>query len=469
MNKKELRRFLELTGQVQKNAIVTGLYENYYDSDALDAQGPLKGLEGPFRMKNGRVVYYDTAEGKYYDRRSDMYLSDREAAELHETTQYHQQGVVLHAKRGEEKLTLRLESMIAVRPMATLLRNNGYDDFEYSDGDTDEPVDFELDGGEEEETVADKLARVQHDVEHLQTMLDNGEVSEEDIESLVAHLDAISDVHSQFMGDEDEEGEFDSELPVDDDPEVECGMYERELTDDEKEKLERLKDKHDKDGGMKAAMKKQYGDKWEDVYYGKLTKMAKESVEETEEEVIEEAGRARDTKVTPSLSRSEEKRNKKAMNSKERQQGRKAARMDETEEVNEDAAVNATYYDNQAMPADAVDDMDQKAERTGRADRTGTKNVVPKEVMAAIDRRVSEIKKSIERYDHTGYNDHSVKRNAVECLEQIKKNLSRGDHEGFMEAQVFFGTLMSPIWDLFPAQLVNYLAKGDDSNNPDAA
>jgi len=40
------------------------------------------GLEGPFRMKNGRVVYYDPKEGKYYDSRTDMYLEPEEAAEF---------------------------------------------------------------------------------------------------------------------------------------------------------------------------------------------------------------------------------------------------------------------------------------------------------------------------------------------------------------------------------------------------
>lgn len=35
----------------------------------------LKGMEGPFRSKSGRVIYYDPKEGKYYDRDSDMYLN----------------------------------------------------------------------------------------------------------------------------------------------------------------------------------------------------------------------------------------------------------------------------------------------------------------------------------------------------------------------------------------------------------
>lgn len=38
------------------------------------------GLEGPFRLKSGKVVYYDSREGKYYDAGADMYLSDEEYA-----------------------------------------------------------------------------------------------------------------------------------------------------------------------------------------------------------------------------------------------------------------------------------------------------------------------------------------------------------------------------------------------------
>lgn len=37
-----------------------------------------EGLEGPFRLKSGKVVYYDPREGKYYDRDTDMYLSQEE-------------------------------------------------------------------------------------------------------------------------------------------------------------------------------------------------------------------------------------------------------------------------------------------------------------------------------------------------------------------------------------------------------
>jgi hypothetical protein len=34
-----------------------------------------QGLEGPFTARNGKVVYYDPKEGKYYDPDSDVYIS----------------------------------------------------------------------------------------------------------------------------------------------------------------------------------------------------------------------------------------------------------------------------------------------------------------------------------------------------------------------------------------------------------
>lgn len=516
---KDLRRLLELSGVKDKNQIVSGLYESY-GTDGIAASG----FEGPFKMKNGRIVQYSVNEGRFYDHKLNIALTESEEKELYSEDPY-QPTVILRAIKGDETLVLRItEGMMGLAPAVTLLRNNGYDDMEYSDdgensvdvGDIGDDCDADPDGEMAVGQLKNALYNVKDMLDAIENQTDLPAWFNSKVTKAVDYLDIA---HDYLMGkldtDADGEPEIGAEVPVDDEPELER-MYERELSDDEKEKLERLKDKHDKDGKMKASMKKQYGDKWEDVYYGKLTKMAKESIEETDKESIEEAsqGRSRDTKATSSLSRDEEKKNKKAMRSKERQQGRKAAKLDEYAKgdkvmygdkevyvlvpdakgdqvgvsasmdgevdlvdsnklsavVKEQAeAVSATVYDNDAMPADAVDDMDQKAERTGQAARTETKNVVPKEVIAAIDKRLAELKKSVARYDGKGYNEKSVKSNAIESLEQIKKNLSRGDHEGFMEAQIFFTTLMSPIWDMIPAQVVNYLAKGDDSDNPDAA
>lgn len=44
--------------------------------------GPRKGLEGPFQYPNGRVLYYDAQEGKYYDPTTDYYVDYEEVQEL---------------------------------------------------------------------------------------------------------------------------------------------------------------------------------------------------------------------------------------------------------------------------------------------------------------------------------------------------------------------------------------------------
>ena len=52
-----------------------------FQADTVKWQ-PRKGLEGPFFYPNGRVIYYDPKEGRYWDPRTDFYLDHEEAAEL---------------------------------------------------------------------------------------------------------------------------------------------------------------------------------------------------------------------------------------------------------------------------------------------------------------------------------------------------------------------------------------------------
>lgn len=42
----------------------------------------IRGLEGPFLKGCNRVVYYDAREGKYWDPRTDFYLSNDEVEYL---------------------------------------------------------------------------------------------------------------------------------------------------------------------------------------------------------------------------------------------------------------------------------------------------------------------------------------------------------------------------------------------------
>ena len=44
--------------------------------------GPRKGLDGPFHYPNGRVLYYDTKAGEYWDPRTDWYVPGDEVSEL---------------------------------------------------------------------------------------------------------------------------------------------------------------------------------------------------------------------------------------------------------------------------------------------------------------------------------------------------------------------------------------------------
>ena len=47
---------------------------------------PMRGMEGPFMTKSGKVVYYDPKAGEYYDRDSDIYLSYNEYMSLDRET-----------------------------------------------------------------------------------------------------------------------------------------------------------------------------------------------------------------------------------------------------------------------------------------------------------------------------------------------------------------------------------------------
>ena len=49
--------------------------------DVMKGYEPRKGLEGPFNF-NGRILYYDVKEGKYYDPTTDFYVSHSEYFEI---------------------------------------------------------------------------------------------------------------------------------------------------------------------------------------------------------------------------------------------------------------------------------------------------------------------------------------------------------------------------------------------------
>ena len=63
-----------------------------------------EGLEGPFRLASGKVVYYDPQAGQYYDRDSDMYMSHDDYAQ--------------HNQELDEKLGVKLSNPLVNRRQA---------------------------------------------------------------------------------------------------------------------------------------------------------------------------------------------------------------------------------------------------------------------------------------------------------------------------------------------------------------
>lgn len=52
-------------------------------NDELKNYVPIKGLEGPFSF-TGRVLYYDSNEGKYWDPKTDFYVDHDEMNMIHD-------------------------------------------------------------------------------------------------------------------------------------------------------------------------------------------------------------------------------------------------------------------------------------------------------------------------------------------------------------------------------------------------
>jgi hypothetical protein len=57
--------------------------------DLMQGYEPRPGLEGPYNFA-GRVVYYDPQEGRYWDPRTDFYLSHAEALQMQGLMPYDQ-------------------------------------------------------------------------------------------------------------------------------------------------------------------------------------------------------------------------------------------------------------------------------------------------------------------------------------------------------------------------------------------
>lgn len=128
----------------------------------------------------------------------------------------------------------------------------------------------------------------------------------------------------------------------------------------------------------------------------------------------------------------------------------------------EDEACEVKESTNNNFIQSVDDDKNPLNARMGVDKEREAKIEVPSEIKKAATQRIAELKKSIQYYDNKGYNDHSQKQKAIECIEKVMDNLSTGDLEGLKKAQIFVTTLMSPITDLMPANLFVWLANAQN-------
>ncbi len=124
--------------------------------------------------------------------------------------------------------------------------------------------------------------------------------------------------------------------------------------------------------------------------------------------------------------------------------------------------------DAEDMVADArdnVDDQEYLKFMTGVEQEQDQKVEVPSKVMSQIDQRIKDLKSSIEKYDNKGYNDQSVKQNAIDALEKIKEHLQTGNFEGLSQAIILYNTIANFIQGLMPAALPNFLFTATDNKD----
>jgi hypothetical protein len=193
------------------------------------------------------------------------------------------------------------------------------------------------------------------------------------------------------------------------------------MTDSQKEKREEIvksmKSKEDE-------FKQKYGKRWKEVMYATATKMAMESVEDKDKSDNDESDN-NDKKIADDVTDT-------------------ANKMIESEQLN---------VDNSPKENDTVTtDLTKKLK-------------TPKEVISDVKKRISELDKAISIFDNSEFNDSGVKQQAIDCLEKILEDLKRNDAEGVKNAQIYLGTLMSPIVDFFPPRLINWLANALNNIN----
>jgi hypothetical protein len=224
------------------------------------------GLEGPFSTLSGKVVYYDPKEGSYYDPDTDMYLSYDEFKELDNDYSNMKDERDIDVKESSDAFINLVADANEMADEAGLIGDINYGETEqahemFAAGDIKGAAKFIVNSFTGIKNNIDGAKEIyQHLVKSMEAMAGdsvNEEMSDDEIDAFHRALDAV--IHKHIGHGSHEKDDVD----------------ERKMTKAEKSKEKRLKKKYD-DSDMKASMKKQYGDDWEQVYFATIRKQAME-------------------------------------------------------------------------------------------------------------------------------------------------------------------------------------------------
>lgn len=231
----------------------------------------------------------------------------------------------------------------------------------------------------------------------------------------------------------------------------------KDSKEDDKTDKDEKKDS-DKEDDKPAFLKDKKDDKDEDDKSDK--KEDKDSDEKKDDD------KKSDKKEDKDDSDKEEKSDKKDDDKEDKDEdGDKTVKVEVKVEEQEDSVedIVARIMETDLTPTNVeVDYENGPTENSGIKYERGTKIRLPNAVKSVVKDRIKQLDDAILRYDDKGYDDKSIKQQAVDCLNQILQDLSTGDLEGLKKAQIYFGTLMSPLTDFFPPQLINWLANANN-------
>jgi hypothetical protein len=127
-----------------------------------DEYPPIKGMEGPFRYRSGKILYYDPKEGEYYDRKTDMYQKRAETTKEADDMDGEDTGYEDSLKDNIGDIVMD-DSLDAEAKIAKLLALVGSEE-EAVDGGEDKPMDeaedVALEIGDEEDDEKKEMSHL---------------------------------------------------------------------------------------------------------------------------------------------------------------------------------------------------------------------------------------------------------------------------------------------------------------------